>query len=444
MLRKLPTALLIAALIIATPAIVTLSSGGSDERQAIALTPGAADTGVMSAGDRVEFWRGRVVHESDYLNRVQLATSLLELARQTGDLATYAEAGTVVKEALAANPQSPGVRSVEAAVLFGTHDFVEAFAVADAVLSEDPSSVQALAVGGDALLELGRYAEAGVLYDRLFTEEQGPAVLIRQARLAWHRGDALGAVTRAEQALFRANEARLPASDVAFYALQLATYLFDTGDLDRAEDLASGAVDISPELPAALATLGRVVAATGDLDRAIALFEAAAETIPRPEYLAALGDLHAAKGDRDAAEEQYAAVELIARLGQTEQVVYNRELARFFADHDRQLDASLAAARAEFEDRKDIYGRDTLAWALFKSGMIDDAAAVAADLAALGPQDPRVLYHLGVIAHAVGEIDAARTFLAEAIAINPAFHPLDATHAERLLGDLGDPGEGAS
>ena len=69
--------------------------------------------------------------------------------------------------------------------------------------------------------------------------------------------------------------------------------------------------------------------------------------IPQLDYVVALGDLHARLGRPDAAERQYALAEHIGQLSALNQVLYNRELAWFYLDHDRRLDEALAArARA--------------------------------------------------------------------------------------------------
>ena len=68
--------------------------------------------------------------------------------------------------------------------------------------------------------------------------------------------------------------------------------------------------------------------------------------IPLPETAAALGDVFAALGRREEAARQYALVEYIGRLDRVNKVLYNRELAYFYVDHDVKLDEALTLARA--------------------------------------------------------------------------------------------------
>ena len=73
---------------------------------------------------------------------------------------------------------------------------------------------------------------------------------------------------------------------------------------------------------------------------------------------------------------------------------YSRELAMFYADHDLKLDEALDLATAGLEVRKDIYGYDAVAWALFKSFRFEEAADAIAQ-ATLGTQDANLYWHSG-------------------------------------------------
>jgi tetratricopeptide (TPR) repeat protein len=96
-------------------------------------------------------------------------------------------------------------------------------------------------------------------------------------------------------------------------------------------------------------------------------------------------------------------------------------------------------ARAEYAVRQDVYGADALAWALFKAGQIDEAAALSERALALGTRDALLLYHAGMIAARQGDHERARRLLNEALAINPGFDPLQATVARQTLAGLGTP-----
>ena len=55
---------------------------------------------------------------------------------------------------------------------------------------------------------------------------------------------------------------------------------------------------------------------------------------------------------------------------------------------------------------------------------------------ALGTRDALFSYHAGMIAAGLGDTARARTLLAEALAINPGFDPLQASRARAALAAL--------
>ena len=68
-------------------------------------------------------------------------------------------------------------------------------------------------------------------------------------------------------------------------------------------------------------------------------------------------------------------VEFIGELNAINKVLYNRELALFYADHDMKLKDALALAQKELEVRHDVYTWDARAWTLYKNGKAKEALA---------------------------------------------------------------------
>lgn len=128
--------------------------------------------------------------------------------------------------------------------------------------------------------------------------------------------------------------------------------------------------------------------------------------------------------------------ELAAVANAFNKVLYNRELALFYLDHDMKLGEALDLARKELEVRGDIYTHDVLAWALYKNGRAADAVAPMKEALRLGTKDARLWFHAGMIHRAVGEPDKAREYLQRSLATNPHFHILQAEVARRTLREL--------
>lgn len=372
---------------------------------------------------------------ANYIAATNLGTVYVGRARLTGDLADYGRALTAVGRALDANPTYLPARQLHATILFAVHDFVGARAEAQAILADAPDQLQAVATLGDASLELGDIQVARDSYLALDRQVPSAPVWSRLSHLAFIEGDtdrAIGLVQRSIDAMVDE-----PASETsAFYHFQLGELYRARGDIEAAAAAYRRALDDLPDYIPATAGLARVDEAQGRRDQAITLLKRATDQIPQPEMVSALGDLYALAGDMVAAEQAYGLVERIGAVARATGAVYNRQLVIFAADHDRGLPEALALARAELAVRKDVYGHDALAWVLFKSGQLSEAATEADAALGLGTHDPRIAYHAGMIAAAQGRSDDARRLLTEAVTGAAALPPLQVPLAEQALAAL--------
>ena len=152
----------------------------------------------------------------------------------------------------------------------------------------------------------------------------------------------------------------------------------------------------------------------------------------QPEIVIGLGETLEAAGRSAAAADEYALAEAMQRLNASYGMRVDLELAGFFADHGDAATALRLARRAHIE-RPTIYAADTLAWALYSSGQPRAAMPYVREALRLGTQNSRLLYHAGTIEAAIGRQGAARAHLSAALALTPAFSPLDAPRATALL-----------
>jgi len=408
-------------------------------RAAIAAPgPDAPGTeGLLPPAERVAFWEMRVADGGVYLDQIHLADAYLDRARAAGDVADLERADAALARAATTAPDPMPVRVREALVAFALHDFKGALATATSVLQGDPQNLTAMTVVADSHLELGDVDLAAEEYAELADAAPSPAAWSRLGRLAFLRGDLVAATTLVGDAAAEALTAGFP-DEVAFYHVQLGDLHRAAGDAAAAEAAYGVALKALPGHPPAMAGLARVREAQGRRDEAIELLETAARRLPLPELVASLGDLYALRGDTALADDQYALVEAIAGLS-ADASVYDRVYVLFAADHERDLDAAISAARDELTRRSDVYAHDALAWALFAAGRLDEAAAAAAEATKLGTADPRIAYHAGMIALAQGRDAEARELLETAVVGAMSLPPLQAPRAEAALGSLDAP-----
>jgi tetratricopeptide (TPR) repeat protein len=375
---------------------------------------------------RIEFWQARVrTNPRDDISWTNIGDLFDIKGRQTGDIGNFISAQAAYTTALDIAPRSMSALIGAARIDATLHDFSGALVAAAAVLELDPGANGALGIIFDASLELGDLEAARQALALLADRVESPAVLSRQARLAFITGDAAAALELSAQALqFASDSGDAPAS-IAFYNYAHAEYALLAGDIDAAAAGYRAALIALPGYPAAIFGEGRVELARGDLVGAIGHLEAATAALPRPDMLAYLGDLYALAGrDADAAD-KYATVEFIHGLAAADGArVYDREYVNFLADHDRSPTGAATLAISELVVRQDVYGYDALAWALHAAEQ--DAAALepAQRSLAAGTVDARLLIHAGLIELANGLAAQGRAHIEQGLALNPTFSPL--------------------
>jgi tetratricopeptide (TPR) repeat protein len=236
-----------------------------------------------------------------------------------------------------------------------------------------------------------------------------------------------------QSAVEAAVKARLTGENLAWLYFELGEYYFQDGNSQAADGAYLAALTIHPGDYRALAASAKLRANQGMYAEAITLYRAAIAVVPMPTYIAELGDLYAKTGNTAESSKQYQLVEYIGLLGHINQVLHNRDLAIFYADHDRKLDESLVLARKEFEVRHDIYTWDALGWALYKNGKYAEAGDAMQHARRRGTKDSLLLFHAGMISAKLGDASRAEQDFRQALTINPRFHVIYASVAREQL-----------
>ena len=437
-LRKMVFMGITALLLIAATYIFNQPSVADELKHA---SIGVEDTATVfqtkSTNELVAYWQARVKdNPKDFISLTYLGQIFASRARETGNVSDYVEAETAYRQALAIDPKYTNAQAYLSTALFAMHDFNGALDQATTVYTNDSSALLALETIGDAQMELGNYAQADAAFHTLLEQVPSPPVFARLARLAWLKGNPDEALNWMQRAVDQAKQTGYEGEEAAWYEFQLGENYFLTGKIDEAEQHYSAALDYFNNYHFALAGLGKVRAAQGRYEEAIAFYQRAVNIIPQPVYLAALGDLYTITGNIDKANQQYDTVDFIGKLAAINQVVYNRELVLFDANHDRKVSEAIALASKELSARKDIYGYDAEAWALAKNQRYQEAANDMDQAMKLGTRDALLYYHAGMIYAALGDHARARTLLTEALSINPYFDLLQARIARATLDQL--------
>lgn len=361
-----------------------------------------------------------------------LGSLYVEQARVSADPAYYDRAEAAFERSLEVRPtDNADAVTGQAALAAARHDFTEALALAERSQQIDSFNPAALAVMGDALVELGRYDDAFAAFERLNSVKPGVAAYSR-ASYAWElRGDTERATAAMEMAL----QAASGRDQSTFAAYQLGQLAFGQGDLDTAERRFTEGLQVDPGTATLLAGQARVAAARGDTDAALRDYTASVEAAPDPAVLAELGDLYTSLGRHDEAKAQYDVVAVAQKLLAASGQDVDLELALFDADHGKPVEA-LAAAEAVYATRQPVFAEDALAWALHRNGRSAQALPHAQAALELGTRDAALHYHLGMIYSALGDSASAVRELEQAMTINPYFSTVQVPLLEAELREL--------
>jgi tetratricopeptide (TPR) repeat protein len=382
-------------------------------------------------------------NSKDASGYAELGAAHFQRARETGDVSEYQLAEESLNKSLeivSTDFTADEPLATLAAVCMGEHRFADALTYSQKALALGSGDVSPFAIIGDAYADMGEYDKAARAYARLTPRDMtlSPrAAYARDSRLAYLKfiaGDTPGAIAMMQAAVAEGAAAQLPSENLAWLYYELGEFLAQAGDTAAADSAYVTALTTHPGDYRALAALGKLRGNHGRYEEAIDLYRHAIAIVPMPIFVAELGDLYARTGNTPEAEKQYQLVEYIGLLGKINQVLHNRDLALFYADHDIKLAESLALARKELEVRHDIYSWDAVAWALFKNGRYAEAADASHKALQFGTKDSLLLFHAGMIAEHSGSRDQAAKLFNQALEANPHFHLLYSQQAEKHLG----------
>ena len=402
--------------------------------------PLASSTAAASGEGTIRFLEDRVRRDpEDFGTHNKLAALYLQRQRETGDTSYLALALRAAQASLQIVPSemNTGALAALAQAEHAGHEFASARDHAQELIRLESGKSYPYLILGDALLELGDYEKADVAFREMEKRGGGVSTETRRARIATLHGAPQIAQRHLTGALALALDSSVPQPEtVAWCRWQLGEAAHSVGDYEIAERHYRDALTTLPGYLYALAALGRVRAARGDLQSAIDIYEQVVRRLPDPIFVATLGDLYKVAGRAGEAAAQYKLVEQINRIGEANGALYNRQLALFYADHDMKPEEAYASARKEYAVRHDIYGADALAWTALKAGKLPEAQSAMEEALRLNTKDAKLFYHAGMIAHARNDKSAARDFLRRALTLNPQFDSLQSSIAQKILSSL--------
>jgi len=361
-----------------------------------------------------------------------LGDAFLQRVRETGDPALYERAERAYGRALSGAPRSVDALTGMGTLSLARHDFAGGLRYGLAARRAAPQTLKPYPVLVDALIELGRYPEA---FRTLQQFVDLKPTLASYARVSYARelqGDLPGALEALRLAAAAGGEA---AENVAYVQTLIGNLQLSRGRVSAARDAYRLALRRAPSHTAAQAGLARADAASGDLTGAIARLRRVVARSSGFDTRIALGDAELAAGRPAAARRDLALVRgeftQLAASGENT----DTELALFEAEHGSPA-RGVTLGRRGYAAAPSVRSANALGWAITRAGRPVEGLEWMRRALRLGWRDPLVLYRAGMTARAAGDRRAARTWLTQALAGNPRFHPVYAPRARAAVKKL--------
>ncbi|MEA2357066.1 MAG: hypothetical protein QOI62_326 [Solirubrobacteraceae bacterium] len=339
-----------------------------------------------------------------------LSSAYLQKVRETGDAGYYQRAAAAVSRALILSPSDPAALTQRSAVELSRHDFRAGLADAQRARALAPAVNKPFGVLVDALVELGRYDDAGRALQQMVNRHPDLAAYARVSYFRELHGNLPGAVRAMRRAVSAGGE--VPEND-AYVRTLLGNLELQRGDLVAARRAFGGALVSLPGYVPAVAGMAKVDVARGRLPAAIARLRDAVTRLPLPEYVIALAEAEHVAGRRVAAARDLDLVRVEERLLARSGVNTDVDTALFEADHGSPQKA-VALARRAWAAAPSVRAADALGWALTCAGDARAALPWAAWALHLGSHDPAFNLHAALAARAAGLGGLARARLAVA------------------------------
>lgn len=325
-----------------------------------------------------------------------LAALHLQRAREGGTWDDYVQAESLARRSL----QTRVKRNARTAVtltqaLLAQHRFPEALDVARRLVSWEPDPVEYRALLGEVAMEVGDDSTAAAMFAYAWSARRNLSVAPRLAR--WL--ELTNQVEKARRVMSDARDAAIARRDVpretkAWFHMRVGDIELRAGRAKAAAQAFRAGLAIEPQDPRLLAAMARVADHEGDPGAVIAWGERAIGIQMEPATLGLLASAYETRGDSAKANEYGQALALVAA---SQPGPFHRAWSLYLLDRGEQVDRIVERSQDELQVRKDVYGYDLAAWAMFRAGRLREARVLMARAMRFNTPDPLLATHARMI-----------------------------------------------
>jgi tetratricopeptide (TPR) repeat protein len=331
--------------------------------------------------------------------RLQAATIFIAEQRITGEHHFYYTAiEKILNAVLSLDAKNFEAKVYMASLRMSQHQFAEAKKIAEEALAINPSNAYVYGILVDANVELGNYADAVIVSDKMQALKPSLESYARASYLREIYGDNNGAI----EAMKLAVKAGLPGSEPQCWSRNiLGDLYFNTGNIKEAEATYTENLTLRPSYAPSMAGLAKVEAKNKNYTRALALLDSANAIMQQNSFIEQQAEVYATMGNEKMAQEKYTEVQklLIADANSPQHTV-SLELAKSFIK-TKQWDSAEKYAMKEYSVRpKNIDINNELAWIAYNKKDMAKAKTYIQTALATGSKNVELLQRAVLINNA--------------------------------------------
>ena len=328
--------------------------------------------------------------------RLQAATIFIAEQRITGEHHFYyAAIEKILNGVLSLDPNNFEATVYKASLRMSQHQFEDAKKLAEAAKSINPNNAYVYGILVDANVELGNYAEAVAVSDKMQQIKPSLESYSRASYLREIYGDNNGAIEAMKLAVI----AGLPGSEPQCWSRNiLGDLYYNAGKMKEAEQAYTENLALRPSYAQSMAGLAKIETDKKNYTKALSLLDSATSIMQNNAFGEQKGDVYLAMGDTKKAAEQYNEVQKLLILdAATPGHSVSLDLAKSFTKTN-QWDSAHKYAMMEYNIRpKNIDVNKELAWIAYNKKEIPQAKEYLKAAMSTGSKNPELLKRAALI-----------------------------------------------
>ncbi|MGB0932470.1 MAG: tetratricopeptide repeat protein, partial [Chitinophagales bacterium] len=319
----------------------------------------------------------------------------------------------------------------KASVYLSQHEFEKALAVSKEALAVENHDAQVYGALCDANVELGNYAEAVKMADKMVSIRPDLRSYSRVSYLRELHGDYKGAI----EAMKLAVSAGLPGDEATAWArITLGDLYRNYGDLENATIQYKTALGERPNYAFATAGLAKIEIAKGNYDGAKKLLNEATEVMPEFSFYETLAGVNQLQGNTEEVNKLNS--DLIEMLQEDQESGHNMdlELSNIYLTLDNNPEKALTYAERAYKKRpNNITVNQYMAKIYYKTGNYESASKHIDKALQTNFKDPELLCLAGLVKHKMGAKTDGIALMKESMTLNPKMNNDLAKEAKAIL-----------